>query len=125
MAYVLELPDSELLDIVREGSLIRLRLSAAAALNGAGQRGWLTSVTIEIAHGTLHSDSPHLFGRIRDAVLSHGDRRITRLVLPGTLTGPVCLALQLANDARIAIGQGHALEARLGADARFQEDFSC
>lgn len=125
MAYAIDFPDSELRDVAQEGALVRLRLSAAAARNDAGERGWLSSVTLEISHASLQSNSPHRFGKIREAWLGQGGQRISQLQVPGTLTGDISLALRLANDTRIIIGQGTALEALLDADVRFQEDFSC
>ncbi len=125
MPYTLEFPDSELRDVVREGALVRVRLAAAAACNDAGERGWLTSVTLDFSHAVLHSDSSHTFGRIKEAFLQHGSQRITQLAVPGTLTRDVTLSLRLANATQIVIGQAHALEAHLNDDTHFREDFSC
>ena len=124
MAYTIEFADSELRDIARDGALVRVRLSAAAARNDAGERGWLTSVTLEIGAATLHGDAANAFGKIVEGTLRHGGERVARLATPGTLPGDIELALRLANGTRFTI-HGDTLQATLGDDARFQEDFSC
>jgi hypothetical protein len=129
MRFTLELADSELRDIVREGALARLRLSAAAARNEADERGWLTGVTLEMTAATVHGDTAHAFGKIAEADLGHGPRLPGRMDVPGALTAAregeiVTLALRLANGAHVVIA-GWRLEAKLADDARFTEDLSC
>ena len=129
MRFTLEFADSELRDIVREGALARLRLSAAAARNESGERGWLTGVTLEMTAATVHGDTAHAFGRIAEAGLGHGQRLLGRMDVPGALTAArqgevVTLALRLANGTQVGIA-GWSLEARLADDARFTEDLSC
>ncbi len=124
MRFVLEFPDSELLDVVREGALVRLRLAASAVRNEAGERGWLTSVRLEMTGATLHGDAAHAFGRITQAGLRHGTRSLRSLDVPGRLAGDVELALRLANGSRF-VTRGDALEASVADNARFAEDLSC
>ena len=124
MRFALELQDSELRDVVREGALVRLRLAAAAVRNEAGERGWLSSVTLEMTAATLHGDTTHAFGKITQAALRHGTRSFAPLDVPGTLTRDIELALRLANGTRFVI-LGDALEASVADDARFMEDLSC
>ncbi len=120
MPYTLEFPDSELRDVVREGALVRVRLSAAAARNEAGERGWLTSVTLTISAATLQGETTHAFGRIVEGSLEG----VTRISVPGALAGAARLAMRLANGTHFII-RGDALEATLDDGAHFREDFSC
>ena len=124
MRFVLEFPGSEVSELVREGTLVRLRLAVAAARDEAGERGWLTGVTLAMTGASLDGDAGAAFGRIAQAALRHDARAVTTLDVPGRSTGDVELALALANGARFVI-RGHALEASLAPDARFTEDFSC
>lgn len=120
MPYALEFPDSELRDMARDGALLRVRLSAAAARNEAGERGWLSAVTLTISAATLHGDATHAFGRIVEGTLDDG----ARLTVPGSLAGSIRLAMRLANGTHFII-RGDALEASLDDGAHFREDFSC
>ncbi len=120
MPYTLEFPDSELRDVVQDGALVRVRLSAAAARNDAGERGWLSSVTLEISAATLQGDATHAFGRIVEGSLDG----VARLTVPGALAGGIRLLMRLANGTHFII-RGAALEALVDADAHFREDFSC
>jgi hypothetical protein len=127
--YTLELADSELRDVIREGALARLRLSAAAVRDEAGERGWLTGVSLEMSAASLHGDAAHAFGRIAEAGLSTGAGLLRRMDLPGMLAAPgadevVTLAVRLANGAQFVVA-GHRLDARLAGDARFTPDLSC
>ena len=129
MRYTLEFADSELRDVVREGALVRLRLAAAAVRDKAGERGWLTGVTLEMSAASLHGDAAHAFGRIAEVGLQHDQRLLRRIDVPGTLAaarhgGIVTLALRLSNGAQFVV-EGHALEATLADDARFTPDLSC
>ncbi len=124
MPYAVEFPASELRDVTLDDTHARLRLSAAAARDDAGERGWLTGVTLAIGAATLQGDTAHAFGKIVEATLRQGDDHLRRFDIPATLGGQIELALRLANGAHIVI-RGDALEASLGDDARFREDFSC
>ena len=123
MPYTLELPDSELRDVAREGALVRVRLSAAAARNDAGERGWLTSVTLQIAQATLAGDATHAFGKIIEGALRHGGD-VVALTPPDALQGAIELSLRLANGTQFAL-HGDRLAATLADDARFTADLSC
>ena len=57
MRYTLEFADSELRDVVHEGTLVRLRLAAASARDETGERGWLTGVSLEMSIASLHGDA--------------------------------------------------------------------
>jgi hypothetical protein len=129
MRYTLEFTDSELRDVAREGALVRLRLAAAAVRNEAGERGWLTGVTLEMSAATFHGDTANAFGRIAEVGLQDGHRLLRRMEVPGALTAPregevVVLALRLANGTQF-VTNGHRLAATLADDARFTEDLSC
>ena len=124
MRFVLEFHDSELRDVVREGSVVRLRLAASAVRNEAGDRGWLASVTLELTAATLHGDTTHAFGKITEADLRQDTRRLRDLDVPGRLTGDLELALRLANGTQF-VTRGVALEATVAHDGRFAEDLSC
>ena len=124
MSFTLEFPDSELRDVAADGAAVRLRFSAATVRNDAGERGWLTSVQLELSGATLHGDTTHAFGRITAGRLRHGERGVARLAVPGNLTGDIELALRLANGAQFAV-RGHALVASVADDARFAPDLSC
>jgi hypothetical protein len=129
MRFTLEFADSELRDVTREGALVRLRLAAAAVRNEAGERGWLTGVTLEMTAATLHGDTAHAFGRIAEVGLQDGHRLLRSMEVPGALTATregeiVVLALRLANGTQFVIN-GDRLAARLADDARFAEDLSC
>ena len=124
MSFALELPDSEIRDVSVDGAAVRLRFSAAAARDEAGERGWLTSVLLEFAGATVHGDTAHAFGKIAQASLRHGDRGVARLAVPGTLTRDLELALHLANGTQLVV-RGDALEASVAAGARFTPDLSC
>ena len=124
MSFALEFPDSEVRDVVVEGAAVRLRFSAAAVRNDAGERGWLTSVQLEFTGAMAHGDTMHAFGKISQAVLRHGDRGVARLALPGTLANDLELALRLANGTQFVV-RGDALEASVADGARFTPDLSC
>jgi hypothetical protein len=129
MRYTLEFADSELRDVAREGALVRLRLAAASARDEAGERGWLTGVTLAMRAAAVHGDTAHAFGRIAEAGLQHEQRLLRRLDVPGTLAAArqgaaVTLAVRLANGTQFVV-EGHALEASLADDARFTADLSC
>jgi hypothetical protein len=129
MRFTLEFADSELRDVAREGTLVRLRLAAAAVRNEAGERGWLTGVTLEMTAATFHGDTAHAFGRIAEVGLHDGPRLLRGMEVPGALTATregevVLLALRLANGTQF-VTSGYRLEATLADDARFAEDLSC
>lgn len=129
MPFTLEFADSELRDVVREGALVRLRFAAAAARNEAGERGWLTGVTLEMTAAILHGDTAFAFGKIAEVGLQDGKRLLRRMDVPGALTATregevVVLAVRLANGAQF-ITSGYRLDATLADDARFAEDLSC
>ena len=129
MSFSLEFADSELRDVVREGALVRLRFTAAAVRNKAGEHGWLTGVTLEMTAATFHGDTSHAFGRIAEVGLHDGPRLLRGMEVPGALTATregevVLLALRLANGTQF-VTSGHRLEATLADDARFTEDLSC
>ena len=124
MRFALEFRDSELRDVVREGTLVRLRLAASAVRNEAGERGWLASVTLEMTAATLHGDVSHAFGKIARASLRQDTRGLRSLDVPGRLTGDVELALHLANGTQFVV-RGHTLASSVADDARFTEDLSC
>jgi len=129
MRYTLEFADSELRAVVREGALVRLRLAAASVRDEAGERGWLTGVTLEMSAAGLQGDTTHAFGRIAEAGLQHDQRLLRRMDVPGTLTAArpgevVTLALRLSNGTQFVV-DGHRLDAVLADDARFTPDLSC
>jgi hypothetical protein len=128
MRYTLEFADSELRDVMHEGALVRLRLAAAAVRDEAGERGWLTGVSLEMSAASLHGDAAHAFGRIAEVGLQHDQRLLRRIDVPGTLAaaqgGIVALALRLSNGTQFVV-EGPALEATLADDARFTLDLSC
>ena len=129
MRFALEFPDSELRDVVREGALVRLRLAAGAVRNEAGERGWLTGVTLEMTAATFHGDTSHTFGRIAEVDLQDGPRLLGGMEVPGALTAAregevVLLAVRLANGAQF-VTTGYRLEATVADDALFKEDLSC
>jgi len=129
MRFTLEFADSELRDVVREGALVRLHLAAAAVRNEAGERGWLTGVTLEMTAATVHGDTSHAFGKIAEVGLHDGPRLLRGLEVPGALITAregevVLLALRLANGTQF-VTSGYRLEATLADDARFAQDLSC
>ncbi len=124
MSFALEFPDSEIRDVVVDDAAVRLRFSAAAVRNEAGERGWLTSVQLELSGATLHGDTTHAFGRITAGRLRHGERGVARLAVPGALAGDLELALHLANGTQFA-ARGHALVSSVADGARFTPDLSC
>jgi len=129
MRFTLEFADSELRDVVCEGALVRLRLAAAAVRDEAGERGWLTGVTLEMTAATLHGDTSHAFGKIAEVGLHDGPRLLRGMEVPGALTAAregevVLLAVRLANGTQF-VTRGYRLEATLADDARFAEDLSC
>ena len=124
MGFILEFPDSELLDVVVDGAAVRLRFSAAAVHDAAGESGWLTSVQLEFTGATVHGDTTHAFGKVSHAALRHGDRGVARLAVPGTLTRDLELALRLANGTQFVV-HGDSLASSVADDARFAPDLSC
>jgi hypothetical protein len=129
MRFILEFADSELRDVTREGALVRLRFAAAAVRTEAGECGWLTGVTLEMAAATFHGDTSHAFGRIAEVGLHDGPRLLRGMEVPGTLVATregevVVLALRLANGTQF-VTSGDRLDATVAADARFAEDLSC
>jgi hypothetical protein len=129
MRYTLEFADSELRDVTHEGDLVHLHLAAASVRDEAGERGWLTGVTLAMHAAALRGDTAHSFGKIAQASLQHDQRPLRCMDVPGTLaaTGQgalVTLALRLANGTQF-VAEGHTLEATLADDARFTPDLSC
>jgi hypothetical protein len=124
MSFALEFHDSEVRDVVADGATVRLRFSAAAVRDEAGERGWLTSVQLEFSAATLHGDPTHAFGRIAQGRLRHDDRGAARLAVPGVLAGDVELALRLANGTKVVMC-GNTLVASVDDVARFTPDLSC
>jgi len=129
MPFALVFHDSELRDVVCEGALVRLRLAAAAVRNAAGERGWLTGVSLEMTAATCLGDAAHAFGRIAAGGLNDGHRPLRGMEVPGTLTARregeyVTLAVRLANGTQLVVS-GYRLEATLADDARFADDLSC
>ena len=129
MPFALEFADSELRDVAREGALVRLRLAAGAVRNEAGERGWLTGVTLEMTAATFHGDMSHAFGKIAEVGLHDGPRLLRGMEVPGALTATregevVVLAVRLANGTQF-VASGYRLEATLADDAHFKEDLSC
>ena len=129
MRFLLDFPDSELNDVVREGALVRLRFAAASVRDEAGDRGWLTGVTLEMSAATLQGDTTGAFGKIAEAGLGDGSRRLRRMDVPGTLSAAregdvVSLALRLSNGTRLVV-DGCRLDASVADDARFTPDLSC
>ena len=124
MSFALEFTDSEVRDVTADGGVVRLRLSAAAVRNDAGERGWLTSVQLEFTGAAVHGDTTHAFGKIAEGRLRHDDHGVARLAVPGTSTGELELTLRLANGTQLVV-RGHALEAGAADGARFTPDLSC
>ena len=129
MHYTLEFADSELRAVAREGTLVRLRLAAACVRDEAGERGWLTGVTLEMSAAGLRGDAAQAFGRITEGGLQHDQRLLRRIDVPGALAAPgpddvVTLALRLGNGTQFAV-DGQRLQALLADDARFTADLSC
>ena len=124
MSFALEFPDSEVRDVVADGGVVRLRLSAAAVCNDAGERGWLTSVQLAFTGAVVHGDTTHAFGRVAEGRLRRDDRGVERLAVPGASTGDLELALRLANGTQFVV-RGRTLEAGAGDGARFTPDLSC
>jgi hypothetical protein len=124
MGDVLTFQDSEVLDVVADGTRVVVRLAAAAVVDGAGRRGWRAGVRLELDGATLQGEPTHAFGKIADSCLRHDGRDVVRLDLPGTLAGAIELALHLANGTQLVV-QARALAARVADDARFTEDASC
>ena len=124
MSFALELQDSEVRDVVADGTAVRVRLSAAAVRNGAGERGWLASVQLQFSAAALHGDATYAFGRIAQGHLSQDGRGVAPLAVPGALAGDLELALRLANGTQFVL-RGRALAATVPEDARFTPDLSC
>ena len=124
MSFALEFPDSEVRDVVADGGVVRLRLSAAAVRNDAGERGWLTSVQLAFTGAAVHGDTTHAFGRIAEGRLCRDDRGVERLAVPGTSTGDLELALRLANGTQFVV-RAQTLEAGAADGGRFTPDLSC
>jgi hypothetical protein len=124
MSFALEFHDSEVRDVVADGGVVRVRLSAAAVRNEAGERGWLASVQLEFSGATLHGDTTHAFGKIAEGRLRHGDRGVAPLAVPVALAGDLELALRLANGTQFVV-RGRALVASVDHGARFTSDLSC
>ena len=124
MSFALEFPGSEIRDVAADGDAVRLRLSAAAVHNDAGERGWLTSVQLEFTGARVDGDTTHAFGKIAEGRLRHDGHGIARLAVPGTSAGDLELALRLANGTQFVV-RGRALEASAADGARFTPDLSC
>ena len=124
MRFVLEFPGSEVGELVRDDALFRVRLAVAAVRNDAGDRGWLTGVTLAMSTASLQGDTAAAFGRIAHAGLRHDTRNVAAIDVPGRWNGDIELALTLANGTTFVI-HGQALETSLAPDSRFTEDFSC
>ena len=124
MRFVLEFHGSELRDVMADGSSVRLRFAAAAVRNEAGERGWLSTVQVDLQDATLRGDTAYAFGKITDGRLRQDGRDIARVGIPGTLNGELELSLRLANGTQV-VARGRTLEASVGADARFSPDLSC
>ena len=124
MSFVLEFPDSELRDVVADGALVRLRFSAAAVRNDQGERGWLTSVRLDLGAAAWHGDRSNAVGRISEARFSQGGHKMSPLSVPGSLTGELQLALRLANGTQFVLSCS-SIDASIDDDDHFTEDLSC
>ena len=124
MHFALESHDSELRDVVADGSVVRLRFAAAAVSDDAGDRGWLASVQLELRGAALHGDATHAFGKITQGALRQSTRAVAPLQVPGTLAGELELTLRLANGTRFIV-RANSLTSTVDADARFSPDLSC
>jgi hypothetical protein len=124
MSFDLEFPDSEVRDVVADGDTVRVRFSAACVRGADGARGWLPSVVLTLARATLAGDTAHAVGRIGEGGVHQDGRKLSRLALPGTLTGELELTLYFA-DATLLTVRGRALTLTVADDARFAQDLSC
>ncbi len=124
MSLTLEFHDSEIRDVVADGTGLRVRLAAASVRDADGRRGWMPSVQLVLADATATGDLRHAFGKITEGRLSHGGQALARLALPIALDGAVKLALRLANGTALDV-RARALAASVDPGARFTEDLSC
>jgi hypothetical protein len=124
MSFVLEFPDSEVLDVVADGDAVRVRFSAASVQGADRERGWLPSVVLTLARAALAGDTAHAVGKISEGGVRQDGRIVSRLALPGTLTGELELTLRFANGTPLTL-HAHALTLSVADDARFAEDLSC
>ncbi len=125
MPFALEFPDSELLDVVADASIVRMRFAAAAVRDvDTGERGWLAPVQLEFGNATFDDDTTHAFGKITQATLRHDTLVVGRLQIPGTANGALELTLHVANGTRLVV-TADTLTASVAADARFTPDLSC
>jgi len=124
MSFALAFHDSELRDVVADGSSVRLRFSAASVVADNGERGWLPGVVLTLSDATLQGNAALAFGKLAEGQLRHDGRAIAHPALPGMLKGDVALALRCANGTTLALG-GRALALAVAGDARFAADLSC
>jgi hypothetical protein len=124
MSFALVFADSEVRDVVADGTAVRVRFSAASVRCARGDRGWLSAVVLTLDDATLAGDATHAFGRITEGRLRHDGAALARLALPATLAGDLELSLRLANGTSLSV-RALALALAVAPDAVFTEDLSC
>ena len=124
MRFALEFPDSEVRDVTLDGGACIVRFAAASVRDSSDERGWLASVTLALSAATLDGDPAPAFGKLAEGRLRQDGRDIARPTLPGTLAGPIELALRFANGTQL-VARGGSLALNVGEDARFAPDLSC
>lgn len=123
--------DSELGGVEVDGATLRLRLSAASVVRldgsarGAGTPGYSRGVEIElrgVAPARLPAGAPGRIaqGRVTDAQ----GRSHPGLPLPGTLTGPLTLELDLAHRTTVALA-ADSLHCAFRGEPQFAESLFC
>jgi hypothetical protein len=127
------LADSELSDVRREGSALRLRFSAAAVQRRAGEEGtaeqplhgFRSDVRLQLEQVSIDAWEPPLLGRIVSAQLRLDGQRVSELeVGAAARQGTIELELRLAHQAGLRL-RAHSLQVAADDAGRFFESMAC
>ena len=120
LPYSIELHDSQLAEIRREGAVLILRLSPAYIHRDG--KGWSQEAELVVADGASGAIPVELPIGISDGALNTAQGPYHNLLmLPLDNSGPVVLELELVSGAVVRV-TGEAIGVRLFGEPRFIED---
>lgn len=123
----MHLDDSELSRAEWQGDNLMLRFSVASADRGdvtGWQPGHAAAVSLTLVQAKAIDAPADLLGRVRSGRLLLEGQRIDPFALPAMFTGPLQLALQLANGSTLTV-DAEGLEAHWQAPLRWHESYAC
>jgi hypothetical protein len=126
----IELHDSTVESVVRDGRLIRLALRPAYVHKSLGipgsdpGSGYVQDFILEFSNARIEVDFGRLPAEILHCELFVGNQMFDNIIhLPCEVTGPVTLALFLSPDYRKALVSGDGMKVISAGDAVYVEEF--